>query len=132
MPKCANNINNPIGAGKSCVAQASSAPEALRMAFEQRPDVCLVAVGLPGNGIEAARMIDRMFELGDAEGRQVWQRIKAAIEELQAVPTAVHLHWGAGGVLNSQHFRPAGCGMDRYSTRIWALAREGETVSPGL
>jgi DNA-binding NarL/FixJ family response regulator len=29
------------------------------MALQHRPDVCLVAVGLPGNGIEAARMIKR-------------------------------------------------------------------------
>ena len=41
--------------------------------------------------IEAARMIDRMAELGDAEGRQVWRRIKRAVEQLQAAPSgAVH------------------------------------------
>jgi hypothetical protein len=40
--------------------------------------------------IEAARMIDRMLERGGGEGRQVWRRIKAAIEELQAEPTLVH------------------------------------------
>ena len=40
--------------------------------------------------IEAAQMIDRMLELGDPEGRQVWRRIKRAIEQLQAAPTAVH------------------------------------------
>jgi hypothetical protein len=34
--------------------------------------------------IEAARMIDRMLERGDPEGRQVWKRIKGAIEALQA------------------------------------------------
>jgi DNA-binding NarL/FixJ family response regulator len=45
--------------GLRVVAQASTAAEALRMAFQERPDVCLVAVGLPGNGIEAARMIKR-------------------------------------------------------------------------
>ncbi|MGZ6702246.1 MAG: response regulator [Solirubrobacteraceae bacterium] len=45
--------------GVRVVAQASTAAEALRMALQQRPDVCLVAVGLPGNGIEAARMIKR-------------------------------------------------------------------------
>jgi hypothetical protein len=32
--------------------------------------------------VEAAKMIDRMLELGDPEGRQVWRRIKAAIEQL--------------------------------------------------
>jgi hypothetical protein len=40
--------------------------------------------------IEAARMIDRVLELGDPEGRQVWRRITRAIEQLQAAPTAVH------------------------------------------
>lgn len=45
--------------GVRVVAQASTAAEALRMALQHRPDVCVVAVGLPGNGIEAARMIKR-------------------------------------------------------------------------
>jgi hypothetical protein len=40
--------------------------------------------------IEAGRMIDRMLELGDGEGRQVWRRIKHAIEQLHAAPTAMH------------------------------------------
>jgi hypothetical protein len=40
--------------------------------------------------VAAAMMIDLMVELGDPEGRQVWRRIKAAIEQLQAAPTAVH------------------------------------------
>jgi hypothetical protein len=34
--------------------------------------------------IEAARMIDRMLDLSDLEGRGVWKRIKSAIEVLQA------------------------------------------------
>ena len=34
--------------------------------------------------IEAARMVDRMLELGDLEGRLLWQRIRRAIEMLQA------------------------------------------------
>jgi hypothetical protein len=34
--------------------------------------------------IEAARMIDRMLELDDAEGRDLWRRIRRAIETLQA------------------------------------------------
>ena len=40
--------------------------------------------------VAATRMIDRMLELDDPEGRQVWRRIKGAIEQLQAAPTAVH------------------------------------------
>jgi len=34
--------------------------------------------------IEAAQMVDRMLELGDREGRALWQRIYRAIEVLQA------------------------------------------------
>ena len=34
--------------------------------------------------IEAARMVDRMLDLGDLDGRDVWRRIRRAIEMLQA------------------------------------------------
>jgi hypothetical protein len=37
--------------------------------------------------IEAARMIDRMLELGDPEGQAVWRRIRRAIEALQTSPS---------------------------------------------
>jgi len=40
----------------------------------------------PDAVIEAARMVDRMLELGDPEGRALWQRIRHAIEVLQADP----------------------------------------------
>jgi DNA-binding NarL/FixJ family response regulator len=43
--------------GLRVVAEAANAPDAVRMAAEQRPDVCVLAVGLPGNGIDAARQI---------------------------------------------------------------------------
>jgi hypothetical protein len=39
--------------------------------------------------IEAARMIDRMLDLSDLEGRSVWNRIKRAIETLQAPASGV-------------------------------------------
>ena len=38
--------------------------------------------------IEAARMVDRMLELGDFEGRALWQRIRRAIEVLQVEKTS--------------------------------------------
>ncbi len=41
--------------------------------------------------IEAARMIDRMLDHGDTEGRQVWRRIKSALEALQT-PQRGRLH----------------------------------------
>jgi hypothetical protein len=42
--------------------------------------------------IEAGRLIDRMLELGDMEGRAVWLRIKRAIEALGAAPGGRVLH----------------------------------------
>jgi DNA-binding NarL/FixJ family response regulator len=43
--------------GLRVVAEASNAADALSVALAQRPDVCVLAVGLPGNGIGAARLI---------------------------------------------------------------------------
>jgi len=45
--------------GLRVVAEASSAEDAVRMALARRPDVCVLSVALPGNGIEAARLIKR-------------------------------------------------------------------------
>ncbi len=39
--------------GIRVVAEAANAAEALALAHQVRPHVCVVAVGLPGNGIEA-------------------------------------------------------------------------------
>jgi DNA-binding NarL/FixJ family response regulator len=43
--------------GFRVVAEASSVAEAVAAALRTAPDICLVATGLPGNGIEAARLI---------------------------------------------------------------------------
>src|SRR4030081_935615 len=43
--------------GLRVVAEAASAADALHMAVAHRPDVCVIAVALPGNGIDAARQI---------------------------------------------------------------------------
>jgi DNA-binding NarL/FixJ family response regulator len=43
--------------GLRVVAEAASAEEALTMAVVERPDVCVLAVELPGSGIDAARLI---------------------------------------------------------------------------
>ena len=37
--------------------------------------------------VEAARMVDRMLELGDPDGQAVWRRIRRAIEALKASPS---------------------------------------------
>ena len=39
------------------IAEASDAVEAVRTALDKGPDVCLLSVELPGNGIDAARQI---------------------------------------------------------------------------
>jgi DNA-binding NarL/FixJ family response regulator len=43
--------------GLHVVAEASNADDAVRMAVALGPDVCVVAIGLPGVGVEAAREI---------------------------------------------------------------------------
>lgn len=43
--------------GFRVVAEASSMAEAVAAALRTGPDICLLATGLPGNGIEAARLI---------------------------------------------------------------------------
>lgn len=43
--------------GLRVVAEASNAQEAVTMAAAARPDVCVISVTLPGNGLDAARQI---------------------------------------------------------------------------
>ena len=43
--------------GLHVFAEASTADDAVRVALSDAPDVCVIAVGLPGHGIEAARRI---------------------------------------------------------------------------
>lgn len=43
--------------GLHVVAEASNADDAVRMALALEPDVCVLAIGLPGLGVEAARRI---------------------------------------------------------------------------
>jgi len=37
--------------------------------------------------VEAGRLLDLMLDRGDMEGRQVWSRIRRAIEQLHAAQT---------------------------------------------
>ena len=43
--------------GLHVVAEASEADDAVRLAVEHQPDVCIVAVDLPGSGVEVTRLI---------------------------------------------------------------------------
>ena len=45
--------------GLRVVAEVSTAEDAVRMARARQPDLCVLSVALPGNGIDAARLIKR-------------------------------------------------------------------------
>jgi DNA-binding NarL/FixJ family response regulator len=64
--------------GIRVVAEASSAAEALALAHQYHPHVCVVAVGLPGNGIEAVRLIKQALP----ETKLVVSAVAARDEEM--------------------------------------------------
>jgi two-component system nitrate/nitrite response regulator NarL len=76
--------------GLRVVAEAGSAADALSAALAQRPDVCVLAVRLPGSGIEAARLIKQSLP----ETKVVMLSASAHDEELFAA-----LRAGADGYL---------------------------------
>lgn len=43
--------------GLQVVAEASHADDAVRLSAEHRPDVCIIAIDLPGSGVEVTRLI---------------------------------------------------------------------------
>lgn len=43
--------------GMLVVAEASNAADAVRLSAENQPDVCIIAVDLPGSGVEVTRLI---------------------------------------------------------------------------
>lgn len=45
--------------GLNVVGEASGADDAVRLALEHEPDVCIVAVDLPGSGVEVTRAINQ-------------------------------------------------------------------------
>ena len=47
--------------GMRVVAEVANAEEAVQMALNHRPDVCVLAVGLPGNGIGVTRRIKELL-----------------------------------------------------------------------
>jgi hypothetical protein len=78
--------------------------------------------------VAAAQMIDRMLELGDPEGRQVWRRIKAAIKQLQTPP---HFDEGYRGHNHKEKFRVWISGQVRWvTTPIRREMRRRAAVEP--
>jgi DNA-binding NarL/FixJ family response regulator len=97
-----------------CVAEVSHAPGAVEEAVRSRPDVCLLAVELPGNGISAAwEICSRLPESGvvmltdSGEERQLFAALNA----------------GATGYL------PRSMDRDRL-THVLAGVAQGETAIP--
>ena len=45
--------------GLQVVAEASDADDAVRLALAHRPDVCVIAIDLPGSGVELTRAINK-------------------------------------------------------------------------
>jgi two-component system NarL family response regulator len=100
--------------GLRVVAEAANAADALRLAIETRPDVCVLAVGLPGHGIEAVRMIKRSL----ADTKVVMTTVSARDEDLFGA-----LRAGADGYL------PISTPSGRLAHAILGVA-QGEAALP--
>lgn len=70
--------------GMRVVAEAANAEEAVRAALAHQPDVCVIAVELPGNGIEATRRIKQslpetkiVMMTGSAQDEELFEVLRA-------------------------------------------------------
>jgi DNA-binding NarL/FixJ family response regulator len=70
--------------GLRVVAEATTAEDALALAVAHRPDVCVLAVELPGNGIEAARLIKQAVPATKIVMMTSWPREDDLFEALRA------------------------------------------------
>jgi DNA-binding NarL/FixJ family response regulator len=100
--------------GLRVVAEAASAAEAVRMALSARPDVCVLAVGLPGQPIEAVRLIKEALP----DTKVVMTTMSASDEDLFGA-----LRAGADGYL------PMTTAANRLPHAIRGVAR-GEAALP--
>ena len=73
--------------GMRVVAETANADEAVRVALAHRPDVCLLAVELPGNGIEATRRIKQslpetkiVLMAGSARDEDLFEALRAGAD----------------------------------------------------
>lgn len=73
--------------GMRVVAEASSAEEAVRAALAHKPNVCVLAVELPGNGIEATRRIKQslpetkiVLMAGSARDEELFEALRAGAD----------------------------------------------------
>ena len=113
--------------GIRVVAEAANAADALALAHQVRPHVCVVAVGLPGNGIEAVRLIKQALP----QTKLVVSAIAARDEEMFGA-----LRAGAVGYLLMTMFHAGEMQsiyfLDRESADVWryySMARTGKASS---
>jgi DNA-binding NarL/FixJ family response regulator len=73
--------------GMRVVAEASNADEAVRVSLAQRPDVCILAVDLPGGGVAVARMIKQslpetriVMMTGTARDEDLFEALRAGAD----------------------------------------------------
>jgi DNA-binding NarL/FixJ family response regulator len=103
--------------GLRVIAEASNVEDAVGTALAQRPDICVVAIGLPGSGIEAARRLKQSLPAT----RIVMMAGSENEEDLFAA-----LRAGADGYL------PMSTPADRLPHAILAVARGEAALSRRL
>jgi DNA-binding NarL/FixJ family response regulator len=96
------------------VAEVGSAAEALDAAIERRPDVCLLAIRLPGSGIEAAKLIKQtlpeikiVMMSASAHDEELFEALRAGADGyLLMTISPSRLHHAIRGVVNGEAALP--------------------------
>lgn len=100
--------------GMRVVAEASSAEEAVRAALAHQPNVCVLAVELPGNGIEATRRIKQslpetkiVLMAGSARDEELFEALRAGADGYLLMSTpASGLPHAIAGVMRGEAALP--------------------------
>lgn len=103
--------------GLSIVGEGATAPEAVALCTELKPDVVLLDISMPGNGIEAAGEIARRCP----ETRIVMLTASEVEDDIMKALAA-----GASGYIVK------GVGAEDFVSALRAIARGESYVSPGL
>jgi DNA-binding NarL/FixJ family response regulator len=100
--------------GMRVVAEAANADEAVWAALAHQPDVCVVAAGLPGNGIEATRRIKQslpetkiVMMTGSARDEELFEALRAGADGYLPMSTpAIRLPHAISGVIRGEAALP--------------------------
>lgn len=100
--------------GMRVVAEAANAEEAVWAALAHQPDVCVVAAGLPGNGIEATRRIKQslpetkiVMMTGSARDEELFEALRAGADGYLPMSTpASRLPHAISGVIRGEAALP--------------------------